>query len=531
MDSLGLIFRHRGLSVSVLSILLAMLLSFLAFGLWAPYWNKGTANLISVYEALLYNDNIKQEFVWYPNYLSPQLLGMWYQLVHFVGLLPQYQLSGLPSSPSPSQFDATWQKLVIWGRVLSFALGGLYVFLTMVLIRRLTGLLQIAVLAGIALAFSDSIALAYRIMRSELLSSALVFLSLLLTLVACREGPSSRRLVYLFLAGLLVALALTEKVQALLPALTIPPIALLFGENDGDAADVSQLAWYRAIVLCLLGLVLIAPTIVLIERGIAGMSESHQFSYRPLAYLAGIYQWFLVSYVIISMLIYAWLYRVRAVETVSCILAVLVGLALGFLALYARYNLDVIIAVANPIEHLHAVSATPESQRATTSAVTLGSKFLMGIGKAFAVHTFFLSPSHRPTLVIEWLALLAALIVWRRGDKKAALQIGVLLLAAFAVDASFTLRGGSGGGLKIYYAPYTDPFIILAGAIALTHFRETLLSSRGKKAVLAFMLAYVILGNFESARATYGGHRKTKVCTVAAQFLRRVEIPYCQASP
>ena len=518
-------FMSRGFSFSICFVLLGMLLSFLVFGLWAPYWNKGTANLISVYEALLYNDHLSQEFLWYPSYLSPQLLGLWYSLLHIVGLLPQYKLSTLPTPTTIPLFDATWQNLVTWGRVPSFAFGCLYVVLAMLLIRRLTGIWQIAVLAGVALAFSDGVALGYRIMRPELLSSALVFLALLLTLVSAREETNYRRFFYLGLAGLLTALALTEKVQALLPALTIPVIALAFGADEIDATTrkISRGAWLSVITLCLFGLVLITPTIGLFERGIAGMGESRLFAYRPLAYLAGIYQWLIVSYMVFSMLLYAWIWRIRPIDAASGILAVLVGLALGFLTLYWRYNLDDVIAVVNPVEHLHAVSGSPDRGLPTTSIAALDAKFLMGFGKALAVHTFFLSPSNRPTLVIEWLAIYASLLLWRRGEKQVALQIWVILFSAFAVDVSFTLRA-----IKIYYAPYTDPFIVLAGAMALTQFSTELLALRAQRAALAFfLLAYVVWGHFESIRATYGGHNKAKVCTVAAQFVRRISIPYC----
>ncbi len=514
--------------LSVLFLLLGMILSFLLFGFWSPYWNKGTSNLISVYEALLYNDHLPQEFFWYPSYLSPQLLGLWYRVLHLVGLIPQYKLSDLPALTTAPVFDATWQNFVTWGRLQSFVIGCVYVCLVTVLIRRLIRMWQIAVLAGVALAFSDGIALAYRIMRSELLSSALVFLALLLTLIAAREGPNGRRFLNLGLAALLVSLSLTEKVQALLPGLTIPVIALAFGkdERDASASAVSQGAWLRAVILCSLGLVLVVPTIGLVEDGLTGMASSHLFQYRPLfANWPGLYQWLLVAYVAFGMVLYASIWRVRPLDTALGLMAVLVGLALGLLALYGRYDLNVVIPVVNPVEHLHAVSGSPGANLPTTSIAMLASQFLTGLGKALAVHTFFLSPSHRPTLLIEWLAIYAALLIWRRGEKQVALQIGVILVAGFAVDVSFTLRT-----MKIYYAPYTDPFIVLAGAIALTQFSSELMGLRAQRAILASVLAYVIWGNVESYRATYGEHSKGKVCGVAAQFVRRVSIPNCQSA-
>ena len=109
------------------------------------------------------------------------------------------------------QFDVVWQELVAWGYWYSFAIGSLYVFFATVLIRRLVGSTRVALLAGLALAFSDGVALAYRIMRPELISSALVFLALLLTLNAALATSNFIRCAMLGIAGLFVALGLGEK--------------------------------------------------------------------------------------------------------------------------------------------------------------------------------------------------------------------------------------------------------------------------------------------------------------------------------
>ena len=204
------VFVFRSYAYSLLWLFLGMVVSFIIFGLLAPYWNKAMANLLAVHEALLYNEGSPQYFLWYPAHLSPILLGLWYQILHLVGLLPEYKLSALPATPTADQFDATWQKLVAWGYVESFVIGCLFVLASIALIRRLTGSWQVAVLAGIALAFSDGIALAYRTLRgsSEMLSSALVFVALLLTCIAASETGNARRFLYLGLAGLLVGLGL-----------------------------------------------------------------------------------------------------------------------------------------------------------------------------------------------------------------------------------------------------------------------------------------------------------------------------------
>ena len=365
------------------------------------------ANLIAVHEAFLYNEGSPQYFRWYPAHLSPPLLGLWYQLLHFVGLLPEYKLSVLPASPTPDQFDATWQRVVGWGYVQSFLIGCLFVFVSIALIRRLTGLWQVAVLAGIALAFSDGIALAYRTLRgsSEMLSSALVFVALLLACIAAREAGNARRFLYLGLAGLLVGLALTEKVQALLPALTIPIIALTFGKDETNigARPVSRGEWLRAATLCAIALAVLFPTIGLIGQGIDSMPTSHlnpnvpghrPVYYRPLSGgLSGIYQWLLAFYVAGTMLLYALIYRVRSIDAVTALMAVFIGLALGFLTLYWRYDIASVVAVTNPVEHLNAASGSRGAD-STTSISGIGRQTSYWLGQ-FSVRSHLL-PAPQP---------------------------------------------------------------------------------------------------------------------------------------
>ena len=139
------------------------------------------------------------------------------------------------------------------------------------------------------------------------------------------------------------------------------------------------------------------------------------------------------------MLLYALIYRVRSIDAVTALMAVFVGLALGFLTLHWRYDIASVIAVTNPVEHLNAVSGNPGMVRPRRSWDWAANSLM-----AWAMHTFFLRPSHRPTLLIEWLSFYAAFVLWRRGEMKAALQIVGLLIAAIAIDASFTLRAGMG---------------------------------------------------------------------------------------
>src|SRR6478672_9876727 len=71
-------------------------------------------------------------------------------------------------------------------------------------------------------------------------------------------------------------------------------------------------------------------------------------------------------------------------------------------------------------------------------------------------------PRRVPTVFLVWLIVPGIVIGWRRGERLAAIQALMLLLAAIGIDALGVPRG-----LKSEYFIFTDPLIILAGVILL----------------------------------------------------------------
>ena len=84
-----------------------------------------------------------------------------------------------------------------------------------------------------------------------------------------------------------------------------------------------------------------------------------------------------------------------------------------------------------------------------------------------ARYTFVLHSSPRPTVFLTWLIVPGIVYAWRRGEKQAAIQALMLLLAAIGIDALGVRRG-----LKSEYFIFTDPLIILAGAVLLDRLRD-----------------------------------------------------------
>ena len=506
-------------------ICLGMVASIIVLGLRMPYYNKAASDMVSVYDALLFNSGLPQEFLVYPGLIGRVMLGLWIKGLHAIGFVPVSRLEQLPVTTNLKEYEAVWQQLVQAGRVLSLEVGIVCVMTFIALVRRWLGVWQIAILSGVALAFSSGFALGFRILRPEMMAASLVFSALLLTLISAGD-KSNRRFVMLAAAGFLVALAILEKVQSIIPALAILPLALAFG-TTGEGKPSSR--WEPLVTSALVVVALLAlwPAAAILGQGIAQMSEGAGSPYKHLAAgLSGHYQWIVAAGIAGAMIAYAALWRVPVLETVAAIAAVGFGLGCGFDLLYLMASPDAIIAVANPLEHLQGYSAGSGATILSQSAGTMVQTLAAAIGKSLAIHTFVLGPMHRPTLIVEWLAWAGAIIAYRSGRKLLALQIALLIGCAIGEDAIFSLRQ-----VKVYYLPYSDPPIILAGALALTQFKDRLMTPSFERATLALMIFYVLWGHAQPALAVYGKHDRGKVCGIVTLFTKRITIPYCNGAP
>ena len=504
---------------------LGMVVSVAILGLTMPYYNKAASDMVSAYEGLLFNSGLMPDFLVYPGLVDRAALGLWYHLLHAMGLLSIWRLEDLPQGGDLKMYEAGWQSLVQAGRVYSLLTGIACVVAFTLLVRRWIGVWQIAILAGTAWAFASGNALGYRILRPEMMTSAMVFSALLLVLIAAKDARSAWRFPALTLAGFLVAVAIIDKVQSVIPALAILPLALAFGpEVSHEPKDAPAGTWLWAALLSVAAAATLWPAAAILAKGIAAMPAHTEIDYKPLSGgLSGHYQFIVAGGIVASMAAYGAIWRLSLAGTITGIAAVGLGLALGFDLLYFNTSEAALVAVANPVEHLQAHSAGSGSLLLSQSSSVIGATILKAIGKGLAIHTFVLSPQHRPTLIIEWLALAGLVYALRHGRKLLALQIALLVGCAIAQDAIFSLRQ-----VKVYYLPYSDTPIILAGALALTQFADRLTIPRIERATIALMFVYIVWGHAQSALAVFARHDRGKVCGIVTQFTKRIAIPYCQ---
>src|ERR1700681_3067056 len=182
----------------------------------------------------------------------------------------------------------------------------------------------------------------------------------------------------------------------------------------------------------------------------------------------GIYQAALVVLIGGCMIAYAAIWRVSAAETLASMFAVAAGASIALLALDLEYNSSNVIAVFNPLEKMLTFADAKTSDVANgpnLAAIVL--LLLDGVASVIARYTFVLHISARPTVFLTWLIVPGIICAWRRGERLAAMQALALLLAAIGIDALGVRRG-----LKSEYFIFTDPLIIIAGAILLDCLRD-----------------------------------------------------------
>jgi hypothetical protein len=506
---------------SLVPTVAGMVVSFFLFGFWWPYWRIADMDLFVVYQAFLLNDGLPQEYFDHPAYLSILLLTHWFRLLHGIGLLDVHALSALPPQAEAEQ---AWTAAVRAGRVLSLGLSILFVLAFAALLRRLIADWRVASLGACLLAFSGGLAMHERVIRTELLSAALVIVALLILLIAARTPRTPWRPLLVGLGALLATLAVTNKVQVFLLILMLPLIVLPFGTASSEPGGFwrsSRLALPLTVLLALCVILIAIPAGSLAWLGISAAGTSI-FPWRPfMAGTFGAYQPIVAVWFALAMIGFAVMWRVSALETFAAMLAVVGGVGLGLLSLHLHYHPQNVLSVMNPLEHLFQFALTHPS----VARGNLIGSLIEGVGNVAARRTFILYSSPRPTIFLEWLVIAATFWAWRAGDRKLVGQVAVLMLVVWGFDTLGTLRG-----LKLEYFIYTDPLVIIAAAWLLAQRRE-LRRHRWAYQVGALLVGiHILVSQAEPVKHTWMRDKPLEFCEPHMALTKRIErFPFCPA--
>jgi hypothetical protein len=227
------------------------------------------------------------------------------------------------------------------------------------------------------------------------------------------------------------------------------------------------------------------------------------------------------------MMAYAMIWRVAAAETLASMFAVVAGASIALLALDFQYSASNAIAVINPLEKMLTFADANTSDVANGSS--LSDIFLLlldGIASVMARYSFVLHSSPRPTVFLTWLIVPGIVVAWRRGERQTAIQALVLLLAAIGIDALGVRRG-----LKSEYFIFTDPLIILSGAILLDSMRDLRLHKWAYPVAATLLGLHFAVGQAEPIKYTFMRRGPESACQWNAHYMPLMPLPWCSQPP
>ncbi len=522
-------FTFLGWRWGLAAIAAGLAASFFLYGYALIYWRNADMDLMVIYNALVLNDGKSQLFFDHTAYLTILSVKFWYQLLHALGLLDAWSLASIPSAANATAFDAAMSSAVRAGRLLAFLTATGCVLIFAWLVRRVARDWRIAMLATLALAFSGGIAVHSRILRSELVAACPVIFALMILIVVGRRAGVARPLAMATAAALCV-LGLENKVQAILLIGALPLMTLPFGGEQG-----ASVAFWRntrtgspAAVITAVGALAAGwtawPLIAVgFDRALLDAAQFHPL----LLGRFGIYQAALLVLIGGCMIVHAAIWRVSVTETLASMFAIAAGASMALLALDLEYNPGNVIAVFNPLEKM-LIFADANTTDVASGSSPFGIPLLLldGVVSVLARYSFVLHSSPRPTVFLTWLIIPGIVLTWRRGERQVAIQALALLLAAIGIDALGVRRG-----LKSEYFIFTDPLIILAGAILLDRLSDLRFHKWAYPLAAVLFGLHIAVGQAEPIKYAFMKRGPESICEWNRHYMPLLPLPWCAFPP
>jgi hypothetical protein len=385
---------------------------------------------------------------------------------------------------------------------------------------------RVALLATLSFALSGGIAVHLRILRSELVAACPVIFALMLLIAIGRRAHIARPL-GLALAAALCVLGLENKVQAILLIGALPVLILPFGSphSAGVAFWVTSGSRLAASIAAIAATAASWAAWPLISAGLdRALLDAAQF--HPLLLgRYGVYQLALLMLIAGCMIAYAAIWRISVSETLASIFAVIAGAALTLLLLDLDYNAANAIAVVNPLEKM-LTFADPNTANAADSSSPLAAILLLlqGLGAVLARYTFVLHSSPRPTVFLIWLIVPGIIVAWRRGERQVVLQTAMLMLAALAIDTLGIRRG-----LKAEYFIFSDPLIIIAGAVLLDCLRDLRFRKWAYPIAATLFGLHIAFSQAEPIKYAFKRTGPESICEWNGYYMPLMPLPWCPA--
>jgi hypothetical protein len=518
-----------GWSGGLAAIVAGLALSFVLFGYAVVYWRNADMDFMVIYSALAMNDGKPQQFLDHTAYLTILSVKSWFQFLHGLGLLDAYTLPAVPPASDASAFDAAMTHAVRAGRVLAFLIATVCVLIFAGLARRIFRDRRVALAAAVAFALSGGVAVHSRILRSEFVAACPVIFALMILIIIGRSASRARPL-GLAVAAALCVIGIENKVQAILLIGALPFVILPFGGPAGASVALwrnTAASWLTALLAAIAALAAASEAWPLIATGLDhGLLDAAQF-HPLLLNRFGVYQAALLVLIGGCMISYALIWRISTAETLAAMSAVVAGASIALFLLDVDYNTANVIAVVNPLEKMlvfaDANTAGAASGSSPAAVVLL---LLDGLASVLARYSFVLHSSSRPTVFLTWLIIPGIIYAWGRGEKLAALQSLVLMLAAIGIDTLGVRRG-----LKIEYFIFTDPLIILAGAILLGTLTELRFHKWATPIAAVLFGLHVAVSQAEPIKYAFKRSGHESICEWNRHYMPLLPLPWCPHPP
>jgi hypothetical protein len=511
------------------AIVAGLAASFFLYGYALVYWRNADMDFMVTYNALVLNDGKPQLYFDHTAYITILTLKSWFRLLHALGLLDAWSLPAIPSASNAPAFDAAMTSAIRAGRLLAWLIATGCVLIFAALVRRLVRDWRVAMLATLAFALSGGIAVHSRILRSELVAACPVLFALMILILIGRRAGNLRP-IWMAVAAALCVLGLENKVQAVLLIGALPLVVLPFGTAASTSVAFwshTRLAWLATGIAAIAALAATLAAWPLIATGFdhALLDAAH---FRPLLLgRFGIYQIALSVLIGGCMIAYAAIWRVSVAETLASMAAIAAGASIALLALELEYNTGNVIAVLNPLEKMLTFADANTADVASGPGLS-GILLLLldGVASVLARYSFVLHSSPRPTVFLTWLIAPGIILAWRRGEKQAAIQALVLLLAAVGIDALGVRRG-----LKSEYFIFTDPLIILAGAVLLDSLRDLRFYKWTYLVGTVLFGLHIAVGQAEPIKYAFMRRGPESICEWNQHYMPLLPLPWCKLAP
>jgi len=368
-----------------------------------------------------------------------------------------------------------------------------------------------------------------RILRSELVAACPVIFALMVMIVAGRRSSIVRPLWMAVAAGLCV-LGLENKVQAILLIGALPLLVLPFGSPKSASVALwsnTRSSWLATGIAAVAAIGSVSAAWPLISTGFdrALLDAAH---FHPLLLgRFGLYQAALLALIAACMIAYAALWHVSAAETLASMFAVAAGASIALLTLDLQYNASNVIAVINPLEKMLSFADANTTDIANGSSLS-GILLLLldGVASVLARYSFVLHSSARPTVFLTWLIVPGIIVAWRRDERLAAIQALALLLAAIGIDALAVRRG-----LKSEYFIFTDPLIVISGAILLDCLSDLRFRKWAYPLAVTLFGLHIAVGQAEPIKYALKRKGPEPICEWSRYYLPLLPLPWCAPPP